>query len=546
LETGPAAAGVKENEEEDSDEKENDTELEPEPEAPENTPKEPSGVEFHEGHYEGNTYVVVAPEDHHHHHGGLKLKKDSFVTLRAIFGYRFPGSHITVGDVVIATIYVAINVMCYFISPEHKNVLSIGAATPYLGFLIGANSVLVVMFATKNSILFFTLGIAFERAVLFHRWLGRWTGILIFIHFVLSCVKYSPGSTSSQVAASWIAGYNSPIGGSGVLNFWGLMAGIVYILIFVSSLEWFRRNAWEFFAISHVLVIAYFIFCSFHTPKFLIYAYISVALVAFDLILRFFLGTSVLPVKTTMLRKRGPGIVQMRFPKRITKKVFYHPGQYVFINIPSISKLQWHPFSISSAPHDKEIEVNIRSLGNWTSKVEALVQSMEEGKALWIRADGPFGNLRLNYYRYKTVVFVAGGVGITPSLGMLRDIFDSRKKKRSRIARVIMIWAVPVEEEANWFLEDLKHIHDLSQKSHTQLDLRVYLTRADENAQYDAPLYAGRPDKQKILEEATSDREPSFVFVCGPRKMVNETWDCANALQRGGKICHFHHETFHY
>lgn len=28
----------------------------------------------------------------------------------------------------------------------------------------------------------------------------------------------------------------------------------------------------------------------------------------------------------------------------------FHPGDYVFVNIPAIAKYEWHPFTISSAP----------------------------------------------------------------------------------------------------------------------------------------------------------------------------------------------------
>jgi len=35
----------------------------------------------------------------------------------------------------------------------------------------------------------------------------------------------------------------------------------------------------------------------------------------------------------------------------------YNAGDYVFINIPSISKIEWHPFTISSAPEQNGIKL---------------------------------------------------------------------------------------------------------------------------------------------------------------------------------------------
>lgn len=31
----------------------------------------------------------------------------------------------------------------------------------------------------------------------------------------------------------------------------------------------------------------------------------------------------------------------------------FHPGDYIFVNIPAIAKYEWHPFTISSAPEQE-------------------------------------------------------------------------------------------------------------------------------------------------------------------------------------------------
>lgn len=38
----------------------------------------------------------------------------------------------------------------------------------------------------------------------------------------------------------------------------------------------------------------------------------------------------------------------------------YRPGQYVFLNFPSINFLEWHPFSVSSGPHEMTMECHIK------------------------------------------------------------------------------------------------------------------------------------------------------------------------------------------
>ena len=48
----------------------------------------------------------------------------------------------------------------------------------------------------------------------------------------------------------------------------------------------------------------------------------------------------------------------------------YGPGDYIFIQIPTIAKYEWHPFTISSAPEQQGfLWLHIRSVGTWTKKL---------------------------------------------------------------------------------------------------------------------------------------------------------------------------------
>uniref|UniRef100_A0A6B2LHV1 Ferric reductase NAD binding domain-containing protein n=1 Tax=Arcella intermedia TaxID=1963864 RepID=A0A6B2LHV1_9EUKA len=163
---------------------------------------------------------------------------------------------------------------------------------------------------------------------------------------------------------------------------------------------------------------------------------------------------------------------------------------------------------------------------------------------VWVRADGPYGHLNLDYHRYSHVVLIAGGIGITPIIGILKEIFAG-KKRRSRIQSVLMVWSVPSEGESGWFMDEMKYLYQISNSSSIKLEIKIHLSRAKE-----VPpglfLNSGRPDLDKYLDGATQERAPCFVFVCGPKKLVNSAWDISTKLQRKGKICHFHHETFQF
>lgn len=54
-------------------------------------------------------------------------------------------------------------------------------------------------------------------------------------------------------------------------------------------------------------------------------------------------------------------------------------GQYVFLNCPAISQLEWHPFTMTSAPEEDFFSVHIRSAGDWTEKLIKMVENLPEG-----------------------------------------------------------------------------------------------------------------------------------------------------------------------
>lgn len=54
-------------------------------------------------------------------------------------------------------------------------------------------------------------------------------------------------------------------------------------------------------------------------------------------------------------------------------------GQYVFLNCPAISNLEWHPFTMTSAPEEDFFSVHIRSAGDWTDKLIDIMEKLPEG-----------------------------------------------------------------------------------------------------------------------------------------------------------------------
>ena len=105
-------------------------------------------------------------------------------------------------------------------------------------------------------------------------------------------------------------------------------------------------------------------------------------------------------------------------------------GQYVTITAPGLEHLpiekQFHDFSIASSPTNaKEIRIAFRDS---ESPFKLAVLNVALGTEFII--EGPKGIFTLPEIADKPIVFIAGGIGITPFHSMLRYAYESKLSYR--------------------------------------------------------------------------------------------------------------------
>jgi len=93
------------------------------------------------------------------------------------------------------------------------------------------------------------------------------------------------------------------------------------------------------------------------------------------------IGAGLTTVKSARLRLvsaddggRAP-VVEFAVPN---SKRMYTAGQWVFICIPKLGILHWHPFTISSASMDKEMTLHFVCGGKWTGEVAQLAKTSQD------------------------------------------------------------------------------------------------------------------------------------------------------------------------
>lgn len=119
----------------------------------------------------------------------------------------------------------------------------------------------------------------------------------------------------------------------------------------------------------------------------------------------------------------------------------YQAGQYVQI---SFGGCEPRHYSVANAPDGRTIEVHIRDNGRGGAATYA-VQSLCAGDDVTL--EGPFGNTVWTSGGQRSVLMIAGGMGIVPIKALIDQI-----AKRGHAQRVDLFWGA--REEDDFYLRD--------------------------------------------------------------------------------------------
>jgi len=103
-------------------------------------------------------------------------------------------------------------------------------------------------------------------------------------------------------------------------------------------------------------------------------------------------------------------------PEQSHDAITYNAGQYVSIGFKRGGRrTPMRSFSVVSSPKDTStLQVAMRVQGNFTG----VASQVEVGDAAYVQ--GPFGNFIINPDYDENIIMMAGGIGITPFISMLR------------------------------------------------------------------------------------------------------------------------------
>jgi ferredoxin-NADP reductase len=125
--------------------------------------------------------------------------------------------------------------------------------------------------------------------------------------------------------------------------------------------------------------------------------------------------------------KHTPSVVSYRLTPqgRVPK---FHPGQFLHLTLDAYSPdLQWpesRVFSIASCPTERalRLDVTISVKGRYTRRI---YETLEKGGECWLKL--PYGEFL--FPSDRQLVLIAGGVGITPYLSLLKKMLEEKSEQ---------------------------------------------------------------------------------------------------------------------
>lgn len=256
--------------------------------------------------------------------------------------------------------------------------------------------------------------------------------------------------------------------------------------------------------------------------------------------------------------------VEIQFRKPSMK---YRAGQWLFLNVPSISGNQWHPFTITSCPFDPYISVHVRQVGDFTRALANALGAGPEQQKLYdeldpygmfevalqngqempkLRIDGPYGAPAEDVFDNEISILIGTGIGVTPWAAILKNIWHMRLQPNPprRLRRVEFIWICRDTTSFEWFQALLSSLEAQSMSmtgsgSQTEfLRIHTYLTqKMDVDTAQNIVLNSVGTEKDPLTELAsrTNFGRPDFnrLFVGMREGILNQNYIAG--LDKGGR-----------
>eukprot|EP00644_Phytophthora_capsici_P006432 jgi/Phyca11/127117/e_gw1.66.62.1 len=358
-------------------------------------------------------------------------------------------SKFSVGEWIVGVVYVlGGNALCWWYEWDRRvdaatdagtlntskywNIIGISSA-----YLCIYNMAFLLLPVTRNSGWMEFFNISYVNGVKFHRWIGFMTVITAVVHMLgywVYWVRLGTWQVNQLPCTNCdFAQDNSGGGYYAWFNFFGFISTLALVLIIPTSFPIIRRKAYEWFYISHwVLFGIAVLFAILHWAQIIWWIlpsgcvwFVSRAASSWN---------AMTPVSVKEFSVIGHGddelvkiVVKRAAPgtSPASSSYDYKVGNFLYLNVPQISKLEWHALTIASSPKTSPTDVTllVKPLGDWSKNLLQYAKDCNhDNMTPLMYMDGFYGASLELYEDYPTVCLVGGGIGVTPVLAILDDL----------------------------------------------------------------------------------------------------------------------------
>jgi len=367
---------------------------------------------------------------------------------------------------------------------------SLGKLAGLIGFLF-----LSILIISGDTARFFDRFFGMDRIIKFQRKFALITTIFVLSHPVFFVFS-----------DSFYLNYLIPFYASVPLAL-GAIALYLYVVIMVSSIL-YKRISYQIWQYIHVLTYVLFFFSFYHA--------LNVGSDAENVLVKTTFGVLLIGIATGGIyricykikhRKFKCFVKEIKWETRdvftlkldTNKKLSFKPGQFCFLRLNKDKLYARHPFTISSSPNEDSLNFTMKITGRFTKIASQLKQGEE------VIVDGPFGIFTVKNDG-KDLVFIAGGVGITPFISMIKDRLHSAKQQN-----ITLLYGAKTRKDII-FRKELDEVNKKWFK-------KVYvLSNEKKSSKY---WKNGRIDSE-IIRNNVVDLQNSLFYICGPEPMKDE------------------------
>lgn len=364
-------------------------------------------------------------------------------------------------------------------------------------------------------------------------------------------------------------------------GFTGFLLVLVVVVLYVFATQTARRHIFSLFWMTHKLFIVLYILTLVHGAS---------VLVQKPLFFAYFIGPAVLYMMDKLVslsrKKTQLSIIKAQnLPSDVTMLEFKRPprfeyksGQWVRIACLSQGKDEYHPFTLTSAPHEDTLKVHIRALGPWTWNIrETFDTDNMAGPVVRypkLYLDGPYGAGQQDWYQYEVSVLVGAGIGVTPYASILKDFVHMSSINctyKVKCQKLYFIWITGSQRHFEWLIDILREVEEIDRNG--MVDIDIFITQFFQNFDLRTALlyifeehfqkmtggvsvftglkattHFGRPQMNKIMT-AVHKAHPMVkkvgVFSCGPRGVTKGVERaCLDASKTTKALFEHHYENF--